>query len=260
MNVLPRLLESSSAERTFRGWQVTEVYPVTDAVGVELDDIAEANGIPRIGAKHPRKPIRVVSVTAQWVNADNGVAHVTVEYGVPDPDENGDGSDTEGEFEIDAVLVSETTYRDIRGAIMRVSYDGRPYVFTQAGEQQDVGRVQLTKVITANVDRPQVSLRFTRIEATADIDRIVSISGHVNQAPFLGYPAGTWMCRRINPRRIAGGRYRTTYELLYDARGWRAEGAVDYTGLVPFDATPGNGIEYFDIYPSADFGPLRVVL
>lgn len=255
-----RTLEGDRVEQTARGWSSVSRYVVVEAAGESLYDATRLDGIPRLGQAHPQIPgIQVINKSAERIAGDSAVA-VTVEYGVPDPDDTGDGAGIEGqgEIEIDAALISEQTYRDIRGAIMRVSYDGRPYLFTIDGEEQSVGRVRLTKVITANVERPNVSLRFTRVERDISIAQIAALTGKINRSPFLGFPAGTWLCRRINPRAIAGGRYRTTYELIYDPRGWRLEGAVDYAGLVPFDATPGNGIEFFDIYEQADFSPLRI--
>lgn len=254
-------LDDGEVRNTSRGWEATRGFRVAGLSGPtarRLTDAVMFPGVPRYGERHPSLPINVVDVQARYLPDSPHDVSIRVSYRVPDEEESLGGEDGEGEIEVDAVLISSMTYRDVHGEIMRVQYDGVPYLYTVNGETQSAGHVQILKVITATVERPQVTVRVNRTEGQPPIAKAIRYSGRVNQSAIWGYGAGTWLCRRISSRAVSGGRHKVTYELVLDPSGWRLEGAVDYTGLIPFDATPGNGIEYFTVYPSVDFAPLRL--
>ena len=52
------------------------------------------------------------------------------------------------------------------------------------------------------------------------------------------------------------GRWLNTYEVVYRADTWRLRSDIEFNGAPPSDATEGNGIEFFDVYPTANFNNL----
>lgn len=219
----------------------------------------EAGGLPRYGDRHPAWPdLRVVDVAlsaidiAQW--------EVAITYRVPDPNElaHMESVGTVIDRSWFAVTVTEEAVTDINGERLYHWYSGNPLTPSIIGSgvsfSRSLSRQLIWKNEAAEVQRPSVGARIT-VSEQASIEDNLRFSGSINSAFWSGYQPKTWLVGGMESR-WDRDRWLNTYELFYKADTWRFESRVEYFGAPPDDATEGNGIAFFDVYPQENFNRL----
>ena len=160
---------------------------------------------------------------------------------------------------------AETITRDVNGELMYVYYRGTPALEVI---DLDTGEVTTNVVATslfrsstiasATVDRSLQTLRGRRWERNTPEFIATRYRERVNASAWRGYAPKTVLCFELSWDAAERGGYNVTYEFVINPKTWAHEGAISINGLVPSDATPGNGLQTFEIYETVDFGPLSL--
>lgn len=234
---------------------------ITGPAGLRQRAALEATGLPRYGDRHPAWPeLRVVDVALSPIDVAQWDAAIT--YRVPDANElaHMESTGTVIDRTWFAVTVSEELVTDINGERLYHWYKGNPLQPSiLAG---GIGGIRWSRATTqllwkneaAEVQRPSIGVRVTVSESSSIEDRL-SFSGSINGAYWSGYAPKTWLIGGMESR-WDRDRWLNTYELFYKADTWRFESRVEYFGAPPDDATVGNGIAFFDVYPQENFNRL----
>lgn len=218
-----------------------------------------APGLPRFGDPHPAFPrIKVVDIDISPIDVDRFEAQIT--YREPTETEKvgflPDGSVVERTWF--AVTVTEERAFDADGDPMYHFYTGYPIAPQIIGGSvfyaPTTSRQIAVKAERASVQTPSVGQRVKLVEAHSAEQRL-GYFGHVNKSRWGKYPAKTWLLGGLDSR-MEQGRWQNEYLLYYNRESWRFKSTVDWAGTVPSDVTEGNGIAYFDVYPTANFSQI----
>jgi hypothetical protein len=212
--------------------------------------------LPAFGSPYPgRADLLLLEVSAELIDTDN--ARIGMIYRVPAAGENPSGiaADQIVSVEIDSTTTTETTRLDAGGNLMINTYTGFPIL---AGAVS-TSLYSVRKVVDAEILRPQMSVRIVQDRRTRPLELARRFVGTVNADVWSGDPARTWLCTGITAA-LQGSAWRTTFSLAYRPQTWRVTDAVEVAGQLPGDATPGNGIATYDVYPGDLWRDLGVAL
>jgi hypothetical protein len=264
------------AARTARGYTETAVWEV---LGLDTVPDAEwmhaachADGLPPPGDPHPiEEGVVVISLTPERLSADH--ARVSIQYGIP-TDESATPESDPGSIAIAASAQPEIVTSDRYGEPITVTWRT-----TTTDENGDEIEFDDTKGVELEVMRPQLVVRFTRLEAEDPIDKALGFLGRVNRRAIWKGGARDWLCTDLSGETDdRGASYRVSYEftsapggiverrnalgLVVGPRGggWDQEVVYidDETGAPPDNLEPGLGIKVIRVYPEADFSDLEL--
>lgn len=277
MSIKSYRADGASASLDSTGMTETVVFRVEGLSGKPrnawLHAALNATGIPRPGDAHPiQNGVSVLSLRAEIVSGD--IARVRADYGVPTDDTATAGADA-GTIDMSGSVQSEVVTTDQRGKPITVSYDTN--VIDINGDSVPVTDV---KGVELEVLRPQLVLRYTRIERRSPGRKALQYLGRVNSRAIWGGGARDWLCTDYSSTTIDRGQgYRVSYEFTappgglterrratFGNAGGRAGGGwdspatyiSDVTGAPPIDLVPGEGLKIIQCYPRADFSRLRL--
>ena len=256
MRVVPDYLDGRATAIVSRqGNEATRLFLVTDIPGGAADKLARATNapeIPGIGSPHPYlKGARLESLQAVPISDDPAKAVVIAEYRTPNadnisqqfaPEVAADASVLE--VQLFTQTFDEQTTVDRNDERMIVGFHGQG--FAQAGISQ------LADLVVATVKRPRLGVRIRHERPSLPRQLAGDILGAVNAREWSGYAALTWLCTNFSTRSESGVVV-TEFEALYNPDTWRVRHELQIAGRVPEQATLGNGIGVFDVYPEFDF-------
>ncbi len=206
--------------------------------------------IPGIGTPHPSDPgVRCVSVDCEPLDGENEVFLVRAQYATQTlgDEVSEDGGDASGLIQYITGTVTEETIRDVNGNLLKTRYF-----------QQTLGSITLIeRQHRVAVERPTLIVVVSRDETGNPRSKIEAYSNKVNKSPFNGFKPKQ-LLSRISGRQIETNRFAVDYEFVLAKPDWRAEVNTQVDGLIPLDVKPGNGIEYYDVYETAEFSALKV--
>lgn len=245
------LVGNSRLRRDADGFEVERVYLVTGVGGdaaTRLYNATIAPGIPQYGDPHPSIPeLTVTEITAEPQESGSDV-RVTALYSIPNEDEKNETLEdgvSEATFNISTSLVGDDTSVDINNELLTATYQ------TQVQRLVKYGRV--------DVERPQMSVTFSRIESAVPKLNINRFLGKINSQSWSAYPAKTWLCSAINVREDKG-KFEVDYTFTYRPSLWRATIVYNLSeqdvNEFPIDVTTGNGYAVYDVYEAVDFNLL----
>lgn len=218
-----------------------------------------APGLPRYGDVYePIPELRVVDI--QLTPFDVASWNVTVIYRVPTPTERAHILPLGSVVDVQWFSANATVDRlyDANGQRMFHWYAGNPTSLTiQSGNVVEVRsntRQIGVKAERGEVPVPSAGARVTLTEASDPRTRLGFI-GKVNAGYWSGNPPKTWFFANLSGARERD-RWINTYELLYRADTWRLRSDIEFNGAPPSDASEGNGIQFFNVFESANFNAL----
>lgn len=247
---------ATSSTDISKGVTETRMFTVQGFVAdgyAKLQDVKLLPEIPQINEPHPNTgSIIVKQVSVVGVSTD--ILTLAVRYAAPDiykPTKDqviitGGSSLTNAETNLDRngnVIVTQYTYPD--------PYKEAPHL---AGETFQHGAM-IQKLV------PTSRISLTRLEDETPLFFSSVYVGRINSTPFLGAPAGFWMCTEIPFDSQDGGKtYRTTYSFEFKYDSWQQQVVfITESGDPPVFANPAElalGVRNYDIYPRADFTQL----
>jgi hypothetical protein len=257
--IITDLIEGTKAISDGNGLTVTRtIYlDVSDIANLSADrkivECLGVTGIPRYGDLHPSySSLQVSSVTGDpWTQNQ---IKVTVNYETITistvPDETKPALQNVG-----------TSSQEVEVNIDRT---GAPIVVTYTdpvtGETFNVGgKVKIYKPLTI--------VKFKRFELNSPLSKSTAYGASINSVPWMGYPARTWLCMRIDGDLVADGtnkKYLVNYEFQYKPNTYKV--AALYTkpdGTFPQltvqDLLNSNGITLVDAFFETDFNQLRLL-
>lgn len=261
MSITLDIIDGARVTETAQGLEVTRVAHIKGISGdrvLRARAAIEAPGMPRYGDVHPAwGDLRVVDIQLSAIDAQQWTAQII--YRVPSAGElaHMGAAGVVIERSWFAVTVTEERNTDINGERLYHWYKGRPLTPVLIGSTLTWQRTTtqfLWKNELAEVQRPSVGARIVMSELS-DIRERLPFSGAINSARWSGYGPGEWLLGGMESREERG-RWVNTHELFYNPDTWRFESVVEYFGAPPDDATAGNGIARFDVYPSMNFNLL----
>ena len=251
MTVLKDLVAAHSISFDGEGHSMNRVYLVDGVGGTaesKLYNAITTAGIPQYNDPHPIIPKVVVTKIAASPEGSGSQIRVTVTYSLPDPSTvatTSTASTTPLTTSISTGLTSDQVYRDINGDFMVVTW---------------LGAVIATRYVSADVQKPQISVSFKRTETSIPKTAIANFLGKTNSVPWSGFPAKTWLCTQINATEDKAGEFNVDYSFSYNPEDWRVEVYLNLTQAqideLPPDVDTGNGYGVFDVYKTADFNIL----
>ena len=238
-----------------------------------MHEALHASGLPRPGEAHPvQTGVQVLGLNAERVTAD--IARVRVSYGVPTDGSALAGADP-GTIDIAATTQVEVVSTSQYGVPIQVSY-------TSVVLDSDGNEAQVTeaKGVEVEVYRPQIVLRYTRMETRSPGSKSRAYLGSVNSRSIWNGGARDWLCTDYSSSTEDRGlTFRVNYEFTgapgglsqrrratlgnaggRGAGGWDAQAIFidSATGAPPVDLVAGKGIKTVQVYPQIDFSGLRL--
>ena len=269
------LIGGSRANQGADGFNVQQIFYIEALTGAIEERITRAlshDSIPNYGDPHRFLGGTFVSSITAEADDDSTGARVIVEYSPPNSDNQqpGDEASAPAELSLDTGTITEQTFRDFRGDKMIVSYTGigASKVETTNTTDPTTGEVTTTKTTKrgaklsvrttglVDVDRSLVTITALRNETRLPLDKALAFNDTVNDKPFLGKPAFTWLCK-IHARQD-GAIFRVSYILQHKPDQWRVIVTVGDDGAIPDEAEIGNGQAAFDLYELANFDALGI--
>lgn len=273
-------ITEGTVRRDASGWHATRVFDV-QGVGGEAkarpynaaQAVLASEGVA-YGEPHPVIPgIRVAAINVEHVEKDPQVYRVTAEY-------SGDGegaapglvgSGIKG-IEVSSSTVRTRGFRDVNGNLMIVTYTGPEFTIQVPGVSNVLGSVEYTDTVTRFVHNSQpqeAEFDLPTVTVTATIERpypsfLVSrnTATRMNSAAWSGLPAYNWLSLGIDSTLNDSGAYDWRYifaisPLDPENGTWRFRAENNgFQGRWYSQATVGNGIEFFNVYRSANFDAL----
>lgn len=216
-----------------------------------------APGMPRYGDPHPSFPeLHVVDIALEALDIKQWRATLT--YREPSPAERAHFAPLGSVIDVEwfSTQVTVDKLYDANGERMFHWYGGNPTTITLVGgnvveTRIAGGRAIGTKAERADVQIPSVGVRVTLVENTNPRTRQRFI-GMTNVGYWSGDPPQTWLFVGLAGRQERR-RWINTYELAYRQDTWLLESIIEFNGAPPSDATEGNGITRFKVYPSNNY-------
>jgi len=251
MTVVTDLVAAHSISFDGDGYTTQRIYLVDGVGGLpesRLYNAMTTAGIPQYGEAHPILPDVIVTKVDAKPEGSGGQVRVTVSYSLPDPatiDTSLPDDPTPKTTTLSSNVANEKVSRDINGEFMIVTWSGG--VFS-------------TKYVSADVQKPQLSVSFKRIESSIPKGIIANYLGKINSVPWSGFPAKTWLCSSIDATEDKPGIFNVDYSFTYNADDWRLQVYMNLTqeqiDELPPNVDTGNGFGIFDVYETADFNSL----
>lgn len=252
MSVITDLISANSLTRTSSGFSSERSFLVDNVPGTpeaRLYNAVSTAGIPQINDPHPVLPDVIVTNVSAKPTTDPSQIIVTVSYSIPEVDEESiieAEEDVPGSYSL--TLASNTavelTWFDINGNLLEATWGG--------GWKRTYKSVE--------VQRPQLTAIFNRIQLEPPSASQLLFIGKVNAVTWSGYPPKTWLCTAVNSEQVKSGKHNVEYIFVYKYDNWRVEIYSNLTGEeiaeIPYDRDSGNGYAKYDVYPSANFNNL----
>lgn len=256
MRVTPDYLDGrASALVTRQGTEATRLFLVSDIPGAASDKLARATSapeIPGIGSPHPYlKGARLESLQAVPISDDPAKAVVIAEYRTPNADNL--SSPFAPRVAADAAILEVQLFTQVFDEQTTLDRNGeRMIVGFHGASLSQVGISQFADLVTATVKRPRLGVRIRHERPRLPRELAGQILGAVNAREWSGYAPLTWLCTNFSSRSDSGVVV-VEFEALYNPDTWRVRHELQIAGRVPEQATIGNGIGVFDVYPEFDF-------
>lgn len=239
---------------TSEGFEVTQPFLIFDLPENKvrpLSDAVNVTGLPRYGDPYGRWGISVTARKFTPTDEMKNACICEITYSKPDESQsanpNASGAFSPGKTEMQVSTVNEKTYFDRNGDLMTVRYRGIA-----------TGNALGIQAKEADIVRPVFRFKHVRTETSIPFLKSKQYTGKINSTPIWGFNARELLILGVtNSEQNKGVNQEVTYDFAYDARTWRFDGSFTINGgFVPDDATPGNGIEFFDVLDEIDFAPL----
>lgn len=247
--------------------QIVEVYAVTGLVDPDdrkkLYEALGAVGLPALGDPHP------ALATALCVGRDVGAfgvstATVQCNFEIPTSDSDNPVLNTTGIARFNASTIVERTTEDRNGVFMINSWTGwKNEVWP--GLAAPTALLSWSHFVEVDINRPQWSFELSRRETS--IAALAQLSedyvGKVNAASWgVAYPiaARSALCVAIDVEVVNNGELRASYQFQFNPKTFDFTAVARVDNRIPITVDVGNGIDVFEIYDTADFDLLPVVL
>lgn len=219
----------------------------------------EAVGLPRYGDPHPAwNNLKASTIVLRAIDVKQW--QVEIEYREPTANEKALSTPIGEVVEVTwfSTNVTIDVLYDARGRRMFHWYAGYPTSLQISGgrifETSTGGRQLGVKAERGSVQIPSVGARVLMAEATDPRKRLGFI-GKVNSNFWSGFKPRTWLFAGLAGN-LDRGRWLNTYEIIYREDTWRLRSDIEFNGVPPSDASVGNGIRFFDVYPLRNFNNL----
>jgi hypothetical protein len=253
MTVIKDVIDSQTLSSDSKGFTLERTY-IVDGVGGSKDarlySAITTAGVPQLNDPHPIIPdVKVTRLNATLEKGSNNIARVAVSYSVPDAeDATADaqqGTTSPGTVTLSTGVSAEQTWFDINGEFLTASF---------------IGGVYQTAYKQADVQRPQLTVSFKRVENVLPKAAIQKYLGKVNSSAWAGFPKKTWLCTKIDASEDKEGKFNVDYGFSYNPATWRLEIILNLTPAqieeLPPNKDTGNGYARYDVYEGADFNAL----
>jgi len=264
------LIESGRLLRTPDGYRV-EIQSIVTGIGGSTDacryNALGAPGLPAYGTSHPVVPgIFLLEQYVEDLPSSTNQFKVRLIYREPKP---GDLAGVAGEqygtasIILDAGTADEEATEDIHGERLFTVYSGlytyQTYITgTQELTERQAYVSSAWSYPTVSVSMPQLVLRVNRWERDNPEAVAKDLTGAVNSATWRGYQAKTLLCTGVNASPNSKGGFNVGYILRHDPKTWRFTDHITLSGSKIREATIGNGITIWDLYPLYDLNRLQV--
>lgn len=263
--VTPDLL-AGTLTRGPEGWRHDRHYLVEDPGGsasVSLVNAVDTPGIPGQGTPHPDIPgLYALDYTVQAEGGDDPTYRVIVGYRVPSTsteDSPPDPVPSGGTVQLGARVSATTRTNDIFGNQIVTQHT----FSKQDGSGNTIQAEPVTQPGEVEVLVPTIVLSVTRTETSSPLGLARTHVGTVNDGPFAGEPAGTWLCTAIEGVSDDGGAtYQINFEFELRPGGWEAAVVfVDPETNRPVEGiTDGVELQFYTVYNASNFGALNLGL
>lgn len=275
------LIDSGSLRETAGGITAVTEYLVSGVTGgadTLRSNALQATGVPRLGDPHPSiSGISVIEREVVPVSGSPSKWKIRIIFESPALSDFGGDA---GAIDVSSPYSkmawsgsvrseSEEVSTDADGNTLLVTYRGRPVLDSLDPYSGNVTTgtpyvyARYSFVHSAEIERPLMTLTGSRWERDDPERRSAASQGHTNLVAWRGYEPETMLIREISfdPNPQIGG-WDVRYVLVYDPRTWRTERTFrigTHIGFqTPQDATIGNGIERFKMFPTAAFSALGI--
>lgn len=251
------------------GFTATRVFLARNLSGADvnarLKEALDLPGVPRPGDPHPSvSNLYLLTVRAEPYTQESSThARVVATYRVPSFDQAPPDQPQFGTRQISATVATVIKNVDVNGdeiilqhTFNTVDENGNPVQRTE---------YQPTEV---EVSVPQLVVSLTRRESQPPFYQSEAYLRKVNQSGWLGKPARTWLCTKVDGSSDDGGNtYTVVYEFTYNPDTWdqRVVFIDPDTGRPPIDEDTGEstlvdglGVKKVQIYELADFRDLNI--
>lgn len=261
------------------GWTDVRAFRVrSDAVEPyrRKYDAIYCAGVPRRGQRHPIAPgATVQNVDAVAVDGSNKIYQVIVNYG---GDAEGDSvAGVEGSgiktLDVQTQTVSVSSLFDINGDRVVAEYFGPSRLVAVYNSESFVspGIGSIAAPQTRFVEAPssrlfrhgeaEYEITFQKISITTEealpafgFMRSLGRLPAMNSAPWSGEASKTWLLYGVDSSSNDSGGHDWRWTIGFNDETWQYKVSVEgYGGNFPDDLEVGNGIEFYDVYPSIDF-------
>ena len=261
-------VQGATVRQNANGIEVVRRARISELAGPKVlrqREALDAVGLPRYGDRHPAwGDLRVVEIDLTSLDVGQFEAQITYRYPSPTELAHMESVGTVIDRQWFAVTVTEAKTTDINGDALRNFYYGDPLT-----PNISAGRLRLTKLFgqlaikadNAEIQRPSIGARVTMSEADSIAPLLTQGFGQggINLGRWSGYPPKTWLVGGMDSQ-WERDRWVNTYELFYKPDTWQFRSTVEWYGAPPSDATVGNGIQIFDVYPTVNFNQLPFTL
>ena len=254
------LADQSSASTQPAGGTAIRAFSVsglTDGTpSKRVADALSATGIPALGDAHGTlTTMYATDIAAQMVGPTQ--ARVTVTYTVPDLRTQLRLGKITKIVSWKSATTTRETGLDSSGAVMDIAYNGHIWTRSSAGLISETATdYDIFSVARAEVVDAVAVVTYTKWTASVSASNITTYVGKVNDATWSTYAAKTFLCSGVTYEPDIGGGF-LTYELQYNPSTWQFEARSIQTwggfNVEPPEIAAENGIEYYDVYGTADF-------
>jgi hypothetical protein len=285
--VVKDIVDGTSVGEGGRGRTATRVFHVTGVTGSPTTKAVVAlrhREVAQLGEVHPEYPeLYCTDRSVNFMDSEN--ARVTAQYAIPSfergdlpPGSTGDvavppDDETGGAVDLGTISVSAAgstfeTDLDIFGKQMVCAHDiqvrGGLSTTDEFGKRiVPLVTKRVEQVQRAQISRPSVVLRVSRMEKGSPDGKARLYVGTVNSKPIGFDPARSWLCTRIDGTSNDGGEtYKVSYEFQYNRDLWIFIGIwIDPQTEKPVESKNFNTDEefkVFQVYEAVDFAPLGI--
>lgn len=271
MGAILNRIERGSVRRDADGWVVEEHAYVDDVGGndrARMYNATNAPGLPRYGSAHPSVPgVFLASIDVRPEAGSNSQFAVVLTY--RRPGQNGTAPLNPGArfgpatIALSSDVADEEVLKDVDGNRLIVKFSGS-YTRLQwvAGEllQFSTSVPYAFGQHTAVVSRPQLVVRVSRFERDRPTTVARQVTGAVNRTRWDEFAPRTLLCTSVDAS-LADDGYQVSYIFRYNPETWRFRALINLGGGAnpPPEATIGNGIEEYDVYPLYDYNSLGLL-
>lgn len=214
------------------------------------DDVVNSGVAPLYGTPHASKPVHVIRTWFTPLAHRTGI--INVRYGKLQGSAqvvSGAQLFSDGEWEgITSTIITDSTTNDRNGTQMLITYTGVPYPGSILFNSAD-------QIAEATVETYLDTYLFERAAWNWPRTHVNQYQNKVNDAAWSGFPEKTILAR-VQARRREEGGYAESWQFIHNPKTWDFEGRFIVQGILPQNATVGNGIELFEVQGEEDFSAI----